>query len=313
MSDSEELSSEAAAGFEELLRISGTLSNGTHIEELKWLKKLLEDELAIRKTIDEDLFQVVWLHPTNDSIKAALEQAVIKRLLKFMRLDPPTDCDPFWKIPITVDEEDLEQNINYLQKFIFTQLDRCKSCKIEFQSIMKHLKQAENCFKIYSEEEHNELLLMAKIKNKEKQKLYQKKNKSAIASRMAKRYNDHRDKILEKYQNNKADYSRKFLDYERKNQFKIAQRKASYYQANKEVTAKKRLESKFTKAVDENSTTNDASQDDKAAYSFKRKEIDFTMADLERDAEEDDDEYKAKIEDVGEKSLPSRKCKNATL
>ena len=111
----------------------------------------------------------------------------------------------------------------------------------------------------------------------------------------------------------KADYSRKFLDYERKNQFKIAQRKASYYQANKEVTAKKRLESKFTKAVDENSTTNDASQDDKAAYSFKRKEIDFTMADLERDAEEDDDEYKAKIEDVGEKSLPSRKCKNATL
>ena len=47
--------------------------------------------------------------------------------------------------------------------------------------------------------------------------------------------------------------------------------------------------------------------------SYKRKEIDFTMADLERDAEEDDDEYKAKIKDVGEKSLPSRKCKNTTL
>ena len=314
MSDSEELSSEAAAGFEEILRISGILQDGNHLEELKWLKKCLEDELAIRKTVDEDLFEEVCLHPTNDSVTAAIEQTVIKRLLKFFRLDPPTDSNQFWKIPTTIDEDDLEQSTNDLQILIFTQLNRCKSCKTRYKNILKHLKKSENCLQKYSEEEHNELLLMAKTKKKEKEKQYQKKNKNAIASRMAKRYKNHKDEILQRYQDNKLESSRKFLDYERKNSYKISVRKANYYEENKQAIAKKRHESKSNKpAFDVSSTDDDNpkySQNDKTEYTFKRKAIDFTMADLEQDAEEDDEEYQAFVKDVGKKSLPSRHCKN---
>ena len=147
---------------------------------------------------------------------------------------------------------------------------------------------------------------MARTKKKEKEKQYQKKNKNAIASRMAKRYKNHKDKILQKYQDNKLEFSRKFLDYERKNSFKISKRKADYYQENKQAIAKKQQESKSNKPASDVSSTDD----DKTEYSFKRKAIDFTMADLERDAEEDDEEYQAFVEDVGKKSLPSRHCKN---
>ena len=177
---------------------------------------------------------------------------------------------------------------------------------------MKHLKKANDCFKTYSEEEQNELLQMAKTKKKEKEKQYQKRNKIAIASRMAKRYADHKDKILEKYQDNKTDYSRKFLDYERRNPVKIAKRKANYYQEKKEILAKKRQEIKAAKpkSEEENATFN-GNEQTRAGYSFKRKAIDFTMEDLEGDAEDpDDEEYHADVEDLEKKCLPSRECKN---
>ena len=306
MSDSEELSSEAAAEFEEILRISGVLQYGNHLVELKWLKKRLEDELAIRKTVDEDLFEEVCLHPTNDSITAAIEQTVIKRLLKFFRLDPPTDSNKFWTIPTTIDEDDLEQSINDLQILIFTQLNRCKSCKTLYKNILKHLKKSENCLEKYSEEEHNELLLMAKSKKKEKEKAYQKKNKASIASRMAKRYNENKEKIAEKYQENKAKVCQKVLEYERMNPTKISKRKANYYQNHKDNLAKKQLKEK------ENEPTRNQTAQVETGYSYKKKAIDFSMADLEADAEEedDDDDFKATVEVDGMKSLPFRKCKN---
>ena len=176
---------------------------------------------------------------------------------------------------------------------------------------MKHLKKAKDCFKNYSEEEHNELLLMAKTKKKEKEKQYQKKNKKAIASRMAKRYTDHKDEILEKYQENKTTYSRKFLEYERKNPVKISKRKANYYQEKKAVLAKKRQEIKATKPKSEEENAASNGEETRAGYSFKRKAIDFTMEDLEGDAEDpDDEEYHADVEDLEKKCLPSRECKN---
>ena len=46
-------------------------------------------------------------------------------------------------------------------------------------------------------------------------------------------------------------------------------------------------------------------------YSFKRTPIDFTMADLE--AEEEEDEFKANIEPVERKTLPKRKCSEKAL
>ena len=313
MSDSEEFSSESAADFEESLRISGALANGTHLEELKWLKKSLDDELAIRKELDEEDFKIVLLRPTSDTVKAALDDPVIKRLLKHLRLDPPFGCDQFWKIPASLDEDDLEHNSNTVQIFICSQLNKCKSCNVQYKSILKHLKKSDKCMDNYSKEEFDELVQMAQFNKKKKETQYREKNKKAIASKKAKWYIEHKDQRVAKLEGNKADISKQKLKYERMHVYQISKRKAKFYIDNKEKIKAKRQERKIVSKHNQQSkelqkVVNDSTVEG-SEYSFKRKPIDFSMADLEAATEEEDKEFKADVGDVGKKSQPSRNCK----
>ena len=299
-SDSEEFSSEGAAIFEEYLQIYGDLADGTHLEELKWIKKCMDDELSNRKGLDEEDFKAVRISTPTSAIENSFHHPNIKRLLKHLRLSLRIDYKHMWWIPVDLDVNDLELNSSKLQSLICSQLNRCNLCKIRYKNILKHLKKSEKCMNHYSKEEFEELLQMAKSNKKEKEAQYRKKNKSSIASRKASWYNTNKDKIVAKLEEKKEETSMKVLKYERKNAYQISERKAKYYINNKEKIKARYQERKVPNKG--HSTV------DHLEYSLKRKPIDFNMADLDAATEEDDDEFKANVGDVERRLQPTRKC-----
>ena len=242
-SDSEETTSEGNPELEELLHITGALADGTHLEELKWIKKCIDDELSNRKELDEEDF-VATLVP---NFKTAFDNPTIQRLLKFLRLEIGINQLWLWLIPICLDEVDLQFNSRTLQGLICNELNSCNVCKIDYKSILKHLKKSEKCMNNYSKEEFDELLQMARYNKKQNESWYRIKNKSSIALRKSNWYNKNKDKIVAKLEERKEETSMKVLAYQRKNGYQISKRKAQYYIDNKEKIKARYEERKIAK------------------------------------------------------------------
>ena len=313
MSDSEEFSSGEEAAFLTQINLDENLIKANRLKELKWLKSCLDDEIAVRKRLEQDDFKVKRLHPPDDQIKDALSDPIFVRLLKYLNFDPPIGCDASWKIAVCFDEDDLQSDSETVQRYIFQQLSKCKSCNVLYKSIIKHLKKSEKCFKSYAPDEYSELLDMAKSKKKSKKAKWLKKNKDSVASQKADWYKKHKDQVASKYQENKTEISRKKLAYERENAWKISSRKAKYYLENKEKYQEKYKQKKSLRKTEEGTEEDSENEDNtkimpKPQYSMKRKAIDFNMADLEA-ATEEEEEFKANVGPLEKKSLPPRICK----
>ena len=93
---------------------------------------------------------------------------------------------------------------------------KCKCCEKSFGSLIQHLKKMQewktkDCFKYYSDDDLKDLKINAKLKSKEKARIYQKEkkfykkelykiNKEKHCEKMAEYYEKNRDKILLKKQ-----------------------------------------------------------------------------------------------------------------
>ena len=225
-------------GLEELNYLTETLMDVDHLEELKWLHKNLHEECNKRKKIPKREFKDVELVPNGDKVQAALETDVVQRLLKYFELEGSKDGQPNWTIPKHFTVELLAIDSKIVLDMIIDQIEKCKSCKYRFKSIMKHLKKDKECMDTYSEEEVNELLKISKLKAKVKAKEWQKKNKKSVAEKKAKRYQSIKKERAASYQKNKEIISRRKKEYENENRDEISQRKAKYYQKNKEKYSK---------------------------------------------------------------------------
>ena len=164
--------------------IDQKLSEGNHIEELRWLKNCLTKEVERRKIE----CKVATIEPPNETITNSLNNETVKQLLIFLELDPPSNSNPHWKIPSSISSQRLQSKSNIVKMFLHVQLERCKSCEVRYNFIVMHLSKNERCKKNYSKDEYNELLEMAKTRKKQKADKWQKKNKDLVAKTKAKRY-----------------------------------------------------------------------------------------------------------------------------
>ena len=185
-------------------------------------------------------------------------------------------------------------NINLNMKVMEKQ--KCKSCGELLKSILKHIHKKPDCFKQYNEGEINKLKKASSLNSKSQAQEWQKKNKAHVAEKKAERYQRNKAELAKKYQLEKESKRIKMSNYYQKNSEDILFKKANYYQANRPKIAVRRQAAKMktgTSNINKNSSIGNASN-----YNFQRKEIDFTMADLENDAEEsDDDNYEPTSEE----------------
>ena len=163
----------------------------------------------------------------------------------------------------------------------------CKYCSDSFSSLLRHISKS-NCKEKYSQGEIDALHQQSKEQHRANTKMWKKDNKEAVAAINAKYYKSHKSSIsdINKVQNNY------------KNE-----------QVIKETLKEKRLDvpSSFesTESISMNSNF-----DHNAISIRKRKPIDFTMSDLEEEAEDDDDKEFVinSVPILSRKILPKRNC-----
>ena len=255
---------------------------------VRWIKNLLCQAKEMQKNENEPPkdFKII---PTEEEQLSAFKRQSFTNFLLEIDLLPPKDDQDHWAIPATFTQDHLQTLHDYFLHDLlvgYFQDDFCKVCKKEGKSIIQHIKKKASCRAHYTDDEMEELRLGAKCVTNENKKDWAKANKDLVKAS--------NDKY---YQKNKEKIAKRMAEYHNKNYNTINRRKAFYYWAKK--TEKEEV-SKVQ--VDDKPQTN---------YSFKRTPIDFTMADLE--AEEEEDEFKANIEPVERKTLPKRKCSEKAL
>ena len=217
---------------------------------------------------------------------------------------------------------------------------KCKGCNVSYKSLLKHLGQKEACRQAYSEEEMNHLKDTVKLafntKVRKRMKTNYQKNKQEILEKRSDHYQENLDKISEE----RAKY---YLKNKEVIVVKIKQRQLDHKKVQEqEATAeavkggnngdslevqKEKDEEQMVEKGSNKGFLNDFDYDETNDISEfphkiqragknnqniirKKKPITFTMDDLERDKEaEEDKEFKVKCDRPLTKKLqPYRKC-----
>ena len=200
---------------------------------------------------------------------------------------------------------------------------KCKGCHVSYKSLLKHLVKKEACHQAYSDQEMNHLKDAVKLACNAKESKRKKMN-----------YQQDKQEILEKrklhYQKNKISISEKRSDYYQQNLDKIVDMRAEYYLKNKEAILEKNKQRHHDKKVQEQKAKTEAevvkggnnekeknegegaveihndeknqrkkhrveAEKNNQIIIRKKKPITFTMEDLERDKEaEEDKEFNVK-------------------
>ena len=268
---------------------------------VRWIKNLLCQAKEMQKNENEPPkdFKII---PTEEEQLSAFKRQSFTNFLLEIDLLPPKDDQDHWAIPATFTQDHLQTLHDYFLHDLlvgYFQDDFCKVCKKEGKSIIQHIKKKASCRAHYTDDEMEELRLGAKCVTNENKKDWAKANKDQVKASNAKHYQQNKAKKAAYYQQNKEKIGKKMAEYHNKNYNTINRRKAFYYFENKDKWAKKTKKEEVLK-----DQVNDKPETD---YSLKRTPIDFTMDDLEAEAE-DEDEFKANIEPMERKTLPSRKC-----
>ena len=272
---------------------------------LRWLKNLIRQVEERRNSGDEA--QEIQIIPTQQECIPAFKRASFCNFLKEIELIEPKDEDKHWSIPKTFTSQRLQDLYTLLTEIlIFHYGIPCKVCKRNFKSILQHIKKDKACAKHFGDYEIEELKLEAKRQSKFMAKLWANNNAKVIKASKREYYHKNKIKAKEYYKTNKAELTKKNAEYYIKNYESIAKRKSFNYYYKKELEVEEENDKNANSEIENDDSDADVGQSE---YSFKRKPIDFNMSDLEDAAAEDNDEdFKAKIDEVPErKYLPKRK------
>ena len=162
----------------------------------------------------------------------------------------------------------------------------CKYCSDSFSSLLRHISKS-HCKEKYSQEEIDTLHQQSKEQHRANTKVWKKDNKEAIAAINAKYYKSH------KSSSDKTEVQNNY-----KNEQVIKE-------TLKEKILDVPLSFESTECISMNSNF-----DLNAISIRKRKPIDFTMSDLEEEAEDDDDKEFVinSVPILSRKILPKRNC-----
>ena len=108
-------------------------------------------------------------------------------------------------------------------------VNKCKNCRQQYKSLLKHLGQRKFCKNSYSQEEMNTLHFRVKAKSnilkRVKEKLSYQQNKETILKKRKKHYEE-----------NKEGIKRKKFNYYQQHSEKLLSRKADFYKKKKQRT-----------------------------------------------------------------------------
>ena len=171
----------------------------------------------------------------------------------------------------------------------------CKYCSDSFTSLLRHISKSQ-CKEKYSKEEMEMLYQQAKQNHRMNTKAWKKENKDALVAKNANYYQRHKAAMAEKNPVKHTKEREQVI-----NQIGIEKLNVEF---SKEAA-------KNDNDKDTESTTNDtASQAGKFPMVRKRPPINFTMADLEAEADDDiDQEFVVRSMPIlCKKILPKRQC-----
>ena len=282
--------------------IKPLIHGGRNKTSLRWIQNILFDEMTKEgHTTDIEII------PCNEEQVCALKTPSFTNFLEELEFLPPNEGHENWRIPGSFSKSHLQALHDY---FLF-QDEKCKVCNLWYKSLIQHIKKNSSCGPQYKENEMEELRLRAITLTKKNKKTWAKENKDQAKASNDNYYQANKAKKAAYYQKNKEEIGKKMAQYHNKNYKSIAKRKGiSYFEKKLERAEKK----KKTESGEENEGEGSKSDNEESGtsqnYSFKRKPVDFSMADLEAAAEEEEDEFRATIEPVEKKTLPERKCAN---
>ena len=206
-------------------------------------------------------------------------------------------------------------NVPQKKKYV-PNINRCKSCKLKFNSIIQHLKKNKKCGQEYSEED-------MKLKKAE----VELESKALKLRKMREKYEIDKSEILEKrkkyHSENKKEISKKKADYNERSKDEISLRNAKYYEEKQDSIKKNRKKRYAIKLVEKEEDKRSKYKSSKESlitspesqigttnekYIMKRKPVKLSMADLEEGKEEEDGDFKCGYSTPTKKILPKRKC-----